>query len=277
MPTTPQPIDLARSHLAAGRLAEAEAACRDLLRDDEACVPALHLQALATAQTGRLAEGAALLERAVQLAPDAVAARNDLGAMLITLARPLEAEAQLRAAVALQPDNVEAQVNLGNALHAQGRLEAAEAVYRAALRREPRHVRGLLSLGNLLCPDAPPGGGTAVPRGARRPWRRASPPPTSSSATRCGTWAGTTRPSASYRRALAIEPGNADANESLGILLKAQGRYAEALGCFRASGNPYRPGPGARVRAAAGPARGLLRLAGDRTRPRRPPTCTRRR
>ncbi|MDH5256345.1 MAG: tetratricopeptide repeat protein, partial [Gammaproteobacteria bacterium] len=97
MPADPQTIDVARSHLAAGRLPEAEAACRQMLRDDEANPRALHLLALIQGRNGRLAEGAALLDRAVQLAPDVAAARNDLGAMLVTLARPLEAEAQFRA------------------------------------------------------------------------------------------------------------------------------------------------------------------------------------
>jgi len=241
MPTPPQLIDVARSHLAAGRLAEAEAACRDILRDilgdDAACAPALHVQALAEAGLGRLPEGAGLLERAVQLAPESFAARNDLGAMLILLGRPLEGETQLRAALALAPDSADAQVNLGNALHAQGRVEAAEAEYRSALGREPRHGRGLLSLGNLLGQmrrpaEALPFLSSAV---ALAPGAAAAHQFLGNALRDLGR---TDEAAASYRRALALDPGNADSNENLGNMLKAHGRYAEARDYFRASGSP---------------------------------------
>jgi Tfp pilus assembly protein PilF len=238
MPAPAQTLDTARAHLAAGRLAEAEAACQDLLRQDEVCVPALHVLALVQAQTGRLGPGAASLEQAVQLAPDNFAARNDLGAMLITLNRPDKAEIQLQAAVALQPDSAEARVNLGNAVHAQGRLEAAEAIYREALQRDPRHVRGLMSLGNLLYAARRPADALGFLAAA------AELAPGSAAA---HLFLGNCLRDlvrvddalASYRRALALEPGNADVNENLGIIHKAQGRIEEALASFRASSNPY--------------------------------------
>lgn len=245
----PQTLELARSHRAAGRLAEAEAACREILQADEAPdadqAPALHLLALIQAQTGRLADGAALLTRAVQLAPDSVAARNDLGAMLITLARPLEAEAQFRAALALQhgagadagAGSAETLVNLGNAIHAQGRLEAAEAVYRDALQRDSRNVRGLLSLGNLLC---------QMRRSDEAIEFLAAAAALAPVAAAAHQFLGNALRDvgriddaiASYRRAILIEPRIADANESLGILLKDQGHFHEAITCFRASGKP---------------------------------------
>ncbi len=235
MPATPQTIDLARSHLAAGRMAEAEAACRQVLGHDEASAPALHLLALVHGQTGRLAQAAALLERAVHLAPEVVAARNDLGAMLITLARPLDAEAQFRAALALAPDSADTHVNLGNAVHAQGRLDAAEGIYRAALPRDPRHVRGLLSLGNLLCQMRRSGEALEYLEAAAAlaPGSAAVHQFLGNALRDVGRLDDAM---ASYRRAIIIEPGIADANESLGILLKDAGRFAEAITCFRASG-----------------------------------------
>lgn len=231
-------LEAARAHLAAGRAAEAEAECAGLLRQNEGDVHALHLLALIRAQTGRLAEGAALLERAVALAPDSPAARSDLGAMLIMLKRAEAAETHLRAAVALNPGSVETLVHLGNALHARGEFPGAEETYRAALRLDPRHVRALMSLGNLL-------------HDLRRP---ADALEFLSAAAGLAPGAAAThlflgnclrdlaRPdeaAASYRRGLLIEPRNADLNENLGHVLKAQGHYAEAILCYRASGNPF--------------------------------------
>ncbi|MBL8200632.1 MAG: tetratricopeptide repeat protein [Chromatiales bacterium] len=219
-------------------MAEAEAACLERLRQDEANVPVLHLLALIRAQTGRLQDGAALLERVVGLAPDLLAARSDLGAMLITLARPEAAEPHLRAVVARSPDSADAQVNLGNALHAQGQLDAAESAYRAALGLDPRHVRGLISLGNLLYAMRRPADALGFLAAA------AELAPGSAAAHlflgNClRDLVRADEAVASYRRALAIEPGNADVNENLGIILKAQQRFDEAIACFRASGNPY--------------------------------------
>jgi tetratricopeptide (TPR) repeat protein len=231
-------LDAARAHLAGGRAAEAEAACIELLRQDDADVHTLHLLALIRAQTGRVAEGAALLERVVGLAPESAAARSDLGAMLILLKRPEAAEPHLLAAVALNPASVEARVHLGNALHARGEFKAAEEVYRAALQLAPRHVRGLMSLGNLLHD-------LRRPADALEFLTAAAGQAPGAAATHLflgNCLRDLSRPDdaiASYRRALLIEPGNADVNENLGHVLKAQGRYEEAIICFRASGNQY--------------------------------------
>ncbi|MEO8444863.1 MAG: tetratricopeptide repeat protein, partial [Gammaproteobacteria bacterium] len=183
-------------------------------------------------------EGAALLEQVVGIAPDSMAARNDLGAMLITLGRAEEALVQLQAAAALSPDSAEVQVNLGNALHAQGSLETAEDIYRQALRLDPQHVRGLMSLGNLLYAVRRPADalGFLAAAAALAP---ESAPAHMFLGNALRDLVRIDEAVGSYRRALAIEPTNADTNENLGLILKAQGRLEEALACFRTSGNPY--------------------------------------
>ncbi len=195
-------------------------------------------EARAEVAAGRLGEAARLLEGALTVAPDLLAAQLDLGVLLISLGRPEEAEHRLRTAVALCPDSAEAQVNLGNALHAQGQLDAAEATYRTALQLEPAHVRGQLSLGNLLCQVRRPGEAiellAAVVAAAPE---TAAPHQFLGNALR--DLGRVDEAIASYHRAIAIEPNLPDANESLGILLKTQQRFAEALACFRASGKPY--------------------------------------
>jgi len=243
MPAPAHTIGAARAELAAGRVAEADAACLALLRGDPADVAAMHLLALIRARAGRLEEGAGLLDRVVQLAPDSLAARNDLSAMLITLGRPEAAEATLRAGLARSaadesPATVEALVNLGNALHAQGRLDAAEAEYRAALAADPRHIRGLISLGNLLA-------ALRRPAEAREPLAAAATLAPGSAAAHLflanalRDLGHADEAVASYQRALAIEPAHADSNENLGGLHKSRGRLEEALRYFRASANPF--------------------------------------
>lgn len=237
MPTPANPLELARAHLAAGRVAEAETICVRLLREDDKDVSALHLLALIRAQTGRLAEGAAMLELAVALAPGLGSAHSDLGAMLIMLKRLEAAEPHLRAAVALDPGNIETRLHLANALHARGEFKAAEEIYRAALQRDPRHVRGLMSFGNLLH-------GLRRPAEAHEFLAAAAGLAPDLAATHlflgnCLRDLGRLDEAlASYGRTLRIEPGNADANENLGHALKGQGRLAEAIGHFRASGKP---------------------------------------
>ncbi len=234
----PATLETARGHLAAGHLADAEATCVELLRETGTDPAALHLLGLVRAQSGRLAEGAALLEQSVALAPDSLAARNDLGAMLITLSRPEAAEAHLRAGVALRPDRPETLVNLANALHAQGKLAGAEAFYRQALALDPRHVRGLVSLGNLLVQLRRAGEATGLLASAAE----LAPGSAAAHLFLGNAWRDLGRNEealACYQRALAIEPGNPDANENAACVLKAGGRLEEALRHFRASGNPF--------------------------------------
>ena len=104
MPTEKPVIAAAREALAAGRVAEAEASCLELLRDDPENPEVLHLQGLVRLQAGGVAEGARLLERAVAAAPGYAAAHSDLGAMLIRLGRPEAAVQRLRIALRQRAD-----------------------------------------------------------------------------------------------------------------------------------------------------------------------------
>ncbi|MEO7387401.1 MAG: putative 2OG-Fe(II) oxygenase, partial [Gammaproteobacteria bacterium] len=187
---------------------------------------------------GRLGEAVALLELTVQSAPDSVAARHELGALLITLRRPREAEDQFRVALVLQPNNVDTQVNLGNALHAQGQLESAESVYRQALALDARHVRGLVSLGNLLSHVRRPAEASELLSQAAA-LAPGVPAVHNFLGNALRDLARIDDAAASYGRALAIDPGHPDANENLGGLLKVGNHLEQALACYRASGNPF--------------------------------------
>ncbi len=238
MPAEKPLIAAARAALVAGRAAEAEASCRELLRDDPENPELLHLQALARSRAGRVAEGAQLLERAVAAAPGCAAAHSDLGAMLIKLGRPEAAVQRLRIALRLDPQSTEIQLNLGNALHAQGELDAAEEHYRAVLRVDARNARANLSLGNLLCQVRRAGDAIEYLAVAAALAPGAATVHQSLGKAQCGLGR-IDEAIESFQRAIAIEPAIAEANESLGLIFKAHNRLEDALACFRAANNHY--------------------------------------
>lgn len=183
--TVRQAIELHR----AGRLGEAERACRQALRQDPAQPQALTLLGVIARQAGRLDAAIDLLRRATQVAPDYADAYYNLGnalrdrndrsqddrtaaieaydralalrptqagwhnnraVVLLTEGDAPAAEAGFRRAVALDPGYAEAHSNLGNALLKQGRLEEAVAAYRQALAFNPDFAGALASLGGAL-------------------------------------------------------------------------------------------------------------------------------
>ena len=231
-------IAAARMALAAGRVAEAEASCLELLRDDPENPEVLHLHGLARIQAGRVAEGAQLLERAVAAAPGYAAAHGDLGAVLVLLGRPEAAVQRLRIALRLDPQNREIQLNLGNALQAQGELDSAEEYYRAVLRLDPRNVRANLSLGNLLSQVRRPGDAIEYLSVAAALAPGAGAVHQSLGKAQCGLGR-TDEAIESFQRAIAIEAGLTEANESLGLIFKGQNRLEEALTCFSAANTQY--------------------------------------
>src|SRR5437879_4483082 len=81
----------------------------------------------------RVVEAAALLSRAVQLAPRDAGVRNALGLCLLRLERPAEALVQFEALLALDPTLSFVYASRGAALLALGWLAAAEAALRRPL------------------------------------------------------------------------------------------------------------------------------------------------
>jgi tetratricopeptide (TPR) repeat protein len=174
----------AGEHYGAGRLQQADALCRDLLKADPDHVQALNLAAVIAFVTDRAAEGAALLHRVFNLEPDNARAFGTLGRALVAkgehqgavdafqqalLSRPQdgdlhvklgkalcalnrcpEAEVAYRRAIELDPALIEAHFSLGNLLAEQGRLNEAADVYRALIARGSESVAALVNLGNVL-------------------------------------------------------------------------------------------------------------------------------
>ena len=210
----------------AGRLAEADALCRQTLRMQPGSAEAEHLAGIIAHQGGKLGAAIDHLRRATELAPNVALFHANLGEMLRLAGRPqlaVEAARQAlsldptmasalsnlgvalyelkdyaasaeahRAAIAAQPDFAEAYSNLGNALHGLRAYDEAIVAYRAALALRPDYVDALANLGTTLHH------GGDFDEGA-----------------------------ATLRYAIALAPHHANAHSGLGILLLMRGDFAE--------------------------------------------------
>src|SRR5215208_7577383 len=103
MPATYEAMAAAFRHHRAGRIADAETVCREVLHSDPQDAEASHLLGLIAHQCGRHDEAVACLRRAVEVDPDAVIYRSNLAAVLGEAGRTGEAAAELFEAVRRWP------------------------------------------------------------------------------------------------------------------------------------------------------------------------------
>jgi tetratricopeptide (TPR) repeat protein len=109
----------------------------------------LNVVATTLEQEGRFADAAQLLERAVELAPQDVGARNALALCLQRLDRPAEALVQVDILLNQHPELGFAHANKGNALIALGFLARARASHLRAVELEPGNVSAMASLASI--------------------------------------------------------------------------------------------------------------------------------
>jgi len=140
----------AATALANGRLAEAEDPLRQHLREYPTDVAAMRMLAELGARLGRYADAAALLERALELAPSFGAARHNLAVVLHRQNQAVAALKHLRVLLAADPDNPEL-LNLEAAcLSLTGEYADAIERWERLTARLPREPRLHLSLGHAL-------------------------------------------------------------------------------------------------------------------------------
>lgn len=152
---------------------------------------------------GRLAEAAALQERALAADPKLAQAWVNLISLYARLDQPEKAEAAYRRAIALEPRNAEGFYNFGVLCAQAERFPEAEQAFAAAVAADPNYPEALDSLGAVV--------------------------------ERNGAW---DRAAALYRRALASNPGLRLAHYHLGRILANQRRLAEAIGEFEKAVEP---------------------------------------
>lgn len=110
----------------------------------------LNLTALKCEQEGRFEDALKVLDRAIQIAPQDLGARNAAGLVLTRLERYPEALAMFDSVVAIMPEFAGAHCARGASLEAMGKLKEAEAAYRHALSLEPENLGATQGVANLL-------------------------------------------------------------------------------------------------------------------------------
>lgn len=143
-------LRIAVAHEQAGRMAEAEAAYRDILGRNPDHVPTLHHFGLLAAARGRPDVAATLIGRAAELAPHDPAACNNHGNMLAAAGQLDAAFASHLRTVALHPGYQNAYLSLSNALERRGALSAAIATCQRALALDPGYWQAKSNLATLL-------------------------------------------------------------------------------------------------------------------------------
>lgn len=142
--------DQAIRHHQAGKLREADALYRQILRDDPNHVPTLAMLAVLAHQVNQDEAAVKILRRAIELEPSNPDLHNNLGVALAALSQAAQAIAAYERAIALRPDYAEAHNNLGTALRDAGHLSEAIAAYRQALALRADYVMARNNLGLVL-------------------------------------------------------------------------------------------------------------------------------
>jgi protein O-GlcNAc transferase len=176
-----QAIELRR----AGRLAEAESACRRILAAQPFSAEVAHFLGMVLLERGQAAEAAELMRRSVAFAPAVPlfrvnlagalgrlgrceeglphltqalvlgggampALHNQMGATLQSLGRLNEAVAAFQNAIRLRPNYPEPHHNLGQALPKLGRLTESAEAYRKAVSLRPAYSKAAFQLAGVL-------------------------------------------------------------------------------------------------------------------------------
>ena len=144
------------------------------------------------------------LRQAAALDPSLAQVSNSLGLLAFHQGRHTEAEAAFLEAIRLRPRLVAAYINLANVHNTCHRGAQAAAALRTALTIEPDNPVALTNLGQIFCDMGEPlllGEAEAL-----------------------------------CRRVVALAPRLPEAHESLGNVLRAQGRPQDAVACYQRSG-----------------------------------------
>jgi predicted O-linked N-acetylglucosamine transferase (SPINDLY family) len=194
-----QLMQLALVQHMAGKLDEAEAVYRDVLKREPRNAAAWHMNGVAAGDRGNFGRAIEYIRKAIALDGNNHSFHANLGRMFTLEERHAEAEQAYRRALALRADRVYHD-NLGNALRSQEKYTEAEANYRQAIALDPGFASAQRNLADLL--------------------------------QMCGRHG---EALAAYRQALALQPDSPDLYSNIGTLLQAEGDYAAAIDNFRAA------------------------------------------
>lgn len=140
--SSPDAFETAQALLRAGRLAESEQLCRQILSANPRHAHALHLLGAIALQARQWPAAVQCLSAAIRIDGNQPRFHATLGEAHRALGQTNEAIACYRQAVRLQPNFVEGHNNLGTLWKSAGDLAAAVACFREAVRLHPQYFHG---------------------------------------------------------------------------------------------------------------------------------------
>ena len=194
----PVALQSAIEHHQSGRLQQAEAIYRQILRQQPNSPAALHMLGLLSHQTGRNGLSLDLIGKALVCRPDLAEIYFNFAAVLLAEERESDAAASIRRAILVNHYFAEAYNNLGAILLSQGLFNRATAASKRAILLKPDYTMAYANLGNAF-------------KGRQQ----------NSEAIIC------------YRRAICIKSDYAEAYCNMGVVLQAQGYFDKALEHFK--------------------------------------------
>jgi tetratricopeptide (TPR) repeat protein len=151
MPNTiAEAMGLAMQHHRAGRFAEAEGMCRQILQHDPNHIGATNLLCIVVKDSGRIEEAIQLGTRASAAHPRIAEFHANLGAFLGIAGRHVESAGALRRAIELNPCEATFRNGLGIALDGLRDYEAAAREFRKAVELKPDYAMAYSSLSAIL-------------------------------------------------------------------------------------------------------------------------------
>ena len=139
-----------RSHLTAGRNADAVAIAQTLLASAPDNIDALHLGAIAHARIGNAQQSQDLFERALLVTPEDPILHMNFAQLHLAKGDLARAKGGYKAASMLDPNLSVAHSSLGNLAAIGGDVAGAEELYLTALRADANALPALLGRGHLL-------------------------------------------------------------------------------------------------------------------------------
>jgi predicted O-linked N-acetylglucosamine transferase (SPINDLY family) len=197
MPEGPSPFHRAMQTHQSGKLAEAEAMYRTILRAEPRHADALHLLGVLHCQKGEIEAGRDLISKAIAIKPSASFHLNLFNA-LNQLGRAAEALAALRKSADLNPADLNVAVLLADEMRKRGDLVGALTQCRKTIDTRPKFARAHNILG-------------LVYQGLGR----------------------LEEATGALRVAVDLEPAFAEAHNNLGVVLMERGKLEEALASYR--------------------------------------------
>lgn len=216
-----------------GRLADAGAAYRAVLRAAPDHADALYLLGFVALQTGDAERAEACLVRALALGPAAADPWQVLGGVRRRLGRLDGALAAYRRGIRLRPTFPECHFNLGNALVQAGRTAEAADAYRRAVAGQPLQAAYRLNLAGVLGRLGERAGAAAQARTAAvlEPQQPAMQTALGQAETALARAEAAER---AYRRACRLDPAKEELAYNHALALAAAGQPDAAAGLFHA-------------------------------------------